>query len=429
MSVSEQRRHATEALAVGGGLIGAGAAANYGIDRLMERKGVKTPARSLLSRKPRLRPAHGPYMAGRVGTASLRTVGIPLAAYGAFNVLSPADKVARVRLKDDIVRPALDSATGRQQARKAKAQLSQNRASRKTAQSTNVGKADLTSAETEELAGRKSKGSKLALVGGTLGLAALGARTPELARLAAKTSRTKNLRGLKALAAKEPSATKASNALGIAAIGAGSIGSFNYAAQQKLERKQVQKSIPSEGVIRGLGKVRVLSQHSKDSFMVLDSRDTRRLVNRNRLTFTGGKKKAASKVKPASNKQMSLGFEKSDDRFLRNHSDRISPQAESGYRYLREGRNRSLKDMAKDPLHSVSHGKKAARWNKKMTKIRSKGFERASMDEYGSGREVTKALIPMGGIRLPRMRKPALRRSYISRSSSGRQFSVRGTTR
>jgi len=427
MSVSEQRRHATEALAVGGGLIGAGAAANYGIDRAMERKGVKTPARSLISRKPRLRPAHAPYVAGRVATASLRTVGIPLAAYGAFNVLSPADKVARVRLKNDVVKPAIDNATGRQQARKAKAQLSQNRAARKRAQSANVGKADLSSGETQELARRKGKGTKLALVGGSLGLAALGARVPEVARIAAKTSKTKNLRGLKTLAAKEPGATKASNALGIAAIGTGSIGSFNYAAQQKLERKQVEKGIPTEGVMRGLGKVRVLNQQSKDHFMVLDSRDTRRLVHRNNLTFTGGKK--SSKKKPSGGEQLTFGFGKSDDRFLRNHSDRISPEAEAGYRYLREGRNSSLKDMAKDPLRGVQHGKKAARWNKKMTKIRAKGYQRASMDEYGSGREIGKAFIPVLGSRLPRMRKPALRRSYINQNVNGKQFSVRGTTR
>lgn len=425
MSAGEQRRHASEALAVGGSMVGASAAANYGMERLMDRKGIKTPARSLLSRKPRLHPAHAPYMVGRAATAATRTVGIPLAAYGAFNILSPADKVARVRLKDDVVKPTLNTATGRAQAKKVKRQLSENRAARKRAESANVAKSDLTDDERNELLRRKRKGSRLSLAAGTMGVAALGLRAPELARAAQKVPKVGGLRALKRVAAHEPAATKASNALGVAAIGTGSIGSFNYAAQQKLERKQVGKSLPSEGVIRGIGKVRVLGQHSKDHFMVLDNRDVRRMVHRDRLTFTGGKKN------PNAGTQLRLF--KSDDRFLRNHADRISPEAEAGYRHLREGRNNALKDVAKDPRHAIEHGKKAARWNKRMTKIRAKGYERASNGEYGKGREVEKGLVPKALVRpgsaLPKMRKPALRRSFIQTSPTGRQYTVRGTTR
>lgn len=466
MSAGEQRRHATEALAVGGGMVGASAAANYGMERALERKGIKTPARSLLSRRPRLHPAHGPFMAGRSVTAATRTVGIPLAAYGAFNVLSPSDKVARVRLKDDVVRPTINTATGRAQAKKVKRQLSENKAARKRAQAAPVTKSDLTDSERDELLRRKSKGSRLSLAAGTMGVAALGLRAPEVARAARKLPKVGGLKALKQMASREQGATKASNALGVAAIGTGSIGSFNYAAQQKLERKQVTKSLPSEGVIRGLGKVRVLGQHKKDHFMVMDSRDTKRLVHRDRVTFTSGKKKpdsgtqlklfkalvaevskeltpekkAAAKARarrngrpyPNAYDNMIAGgakFEKADDRFLRQHSDRISPQAEEGYRYLREGRNNALKDVAKDPRHAILHGQKAVRWNKKMSKIRAKGYERASNGEFGEGRDVEKALIPMRGPRLPRMRKPALRRSFIQTSPTGTQYTVRGTTR
>jgi hypothetical protein len=404
-------------------------------------------------------------MAGRVATAATRTVGIPLAAYGAFNLLSPSDKVARVRLKDDVVKPTLNTATGRAQAKKVKRQLSDNRAARKRAQASSVGKSDLTDAERNELSRRKRKGSRLSLAAGTMGVSALALRAPELARAAQKAPKVGGLKALKRIAAHEPAATKASNALGVAAIGTGSIGSFNYAAQQKLERKQVEKSLPTEGVIQGLGKVRVLGQHAKDHFWVVDSRDARRLVHRDRLTFTGGKKKtsagaqqlpldfgksltpekkAAAKARakrngrpyPNAYDNMIAGgakFEKADDRFLRNHSDRISPQAESGYRYLREGRNNALKDVAKDPRHAIEHGKKAARWNKRMNKIRAKGYERASNGEFGEGREVEKAVIPRAmvapGPHLPKMRKPALRRSFIQTSPEGRQYTVRGTTR
>jgi predicted GNAT family acetyltransferase len=50
----------------------------------------------------------------------------------------------------------------------------------------------------------------------------------------------------------EPTATRLSNTLGIGAIGVGSAGSFNYAAQQRLERKKeaVGKTAPSGGAIR-----------------------------------------------------------------------------------------------------------------------------------------------------------------------------------
>ena len=114
-------------------------------------------------------------------------------------------------------------------------------------------------------------------------------------------------------------------------------------------------------------------------------------------------------------------IKKRDDRFLRTHRDRISPEAEKGYRYLRRGRNeavtqssmtggfaglsaglgvhalrRGSKGMAAVGgataalfgSSSVREGRRAARWNARMGKIKAKGVERAAVGEYGRGRVV-----------------------------------------
>lgn len=255
--MSKERLHAGETTAIGAGMVGASAAANYGLDKILERKGLHKPVKAAFKRK--LHPAHIPYAAAKVATTSLRTVGIPLAAYGAFNMASPSGKIARIRIKDDVIKPTFNTATGRAQADEARKRLAAN----KTSRAESVTKTDLTDADKETLSRRKNSGRKLSLASGTMGLAALSLRAPEIARVATKAPQLNKLKSLKALAMKEPGATKASNALGIAAIGTGSVGSFNYASQQKLERKQVTKSLPIEGVMAGIGKVRVLSQHSK----------------------------------------------------------------------------------------------------------------------------------------------------------------------
>ena len=118
------------------------------------------------------------------------------------------------------------------------------------------------------------------------------------------------------------------------------------------------------------------------------------------------------------------GIGKRDDRFLRTHRDRISPEAERGYEYLRSGRNsaaaeagvgtaatglsgfiaaRSARHGGKvgyslaglagaaavgNGVQAVQQGRKAHRWNSKMGRIRAKAKERATAGEYGRGRVV-----------------------------------------
>lgn len=44
--------------------------------------------------------------------------------------------------------------------------------------------------------------------------------------------------------------------------------------------------LPRWAVLRGIGRCRVLSYEGKGYFMLLDCRDARRFVHRDRLTFT-----------------------------------------------------------------------------------------------------------------------------------------------
>ena len=92
----------------------------------------------------------------------------------------------------------------------------------------------LSPSESDRLSAHKKIGRGLALTSGTMGLTALGMRAPSGAKVLAS-------RGVKVpgrLVRAEAAATRHSNTLGIGAIGVGSMGSFNYAAQQKLERKK-----------------------------------------------------------------------------------------------------------------------------------------------------------------------------------------------
>ncbi len=312
-TVVRDRSKAAESAAVGGAMIAAGSAGNYGLDRMLERRGVATPGRALAGElmrpwkkdyKTKLRGIHVPYAAGRVASTAVRSAGIPLAAYGAFNVVRPGDKVVRVRLKDDVLKPTLNAAAGLGHAKNARSAL---------------GKADLTSREADRLGRRKQVGRDLSIVGGTLGLGALALRAPEAARAVSRVPRVGRLRALKALAARDSAATKASNALGVAAIGVGSVGSFNYAAQQKLERKQVVKSL-YDGMVKGLGRVRVVERTKPGYVTVYDSKDVRRFMLESRVTPVP-KRRAASSTPPPppSYEQLTLfkGLPSRDDRFLR----------------------------------------------------------------------------------------------------------------
>ena len=91
-----------------------------------------------------------------------------------------------------------------------------------------------TGKDQERLGRRRRVGGALSVAGGTMGLAALGLRAPAAAKVAVR----RGAKWAEPLARREVAATGHSNTLGVAAIGTGSAGSFNYASQQKLERRK-----------------------------------------------------------------------------------------------------------------------------------------------------------------------------------------------
>lgn len=99
-----------------------------------------------------------------------------------------------------------------------------------------VSKADWSAKDQDRLRRRRRAGRGLSLAGGTMGLAALGLRAPSAAKVLVR--RGARGPGLAALAARDSAATGHSNTLGVLAVGTGSAGSFNYASQQKLERRK-----------------------------------------------------------------------------------------------------------------------------------------------------------------------------------------------
>jgi hypothetical protein len=235
------------------------------------------------------------------------------------------------------------------------------------------------------------------------------------------------LRPVQRVASMSGKATNVSNSLLAVGAGSGAAGGFNYADQQRLEAKQFKKNL-GDGIVRGIGRVRVLNGEGKDAFRVLDNRDQYRIVPRHRLTWVPQKKakgRLVSVDKPSPVQepgQMELPFGKADDRFLRRYKSRISPNAEQGYKYLKRGRNRRVADAGVSTglaglatglgVHSLRRGSKgwaavngaaavlsgvsaagsandAARWNVKLGKIKAKAKEREAAGQYG--RPVEKA--------------------------------------
>jgi hypothetical protein len=412
--MANERRNAADYAAAGGVLLGASAAADGAVAWDRKKRGMDGPVRAAVKRKFTRRHAGqvGVKLAGRGAFAA----GLPLAAYGGYKMARPDGPVPKMDAKRDVVKPvtrgiALKDVVEQQERRFAKQ--------------------DLTQKETKVLVSRKKRGQHISAAAGVMGLGALALRAPEAAKFATKRSvKAGKNATLKRLAAKEPGSTKASNALGIVSIGTGAAGSLNYAAQQNLEAKAIKKTL-GEAMHRSakVGRLRVLSSPKKDYFDVLDNRDTRRFVHRSNLVFVKpkGKKKPVKVDKPSpvqSPTQMELPFGKADDRFLRQYKERISPEAERGYKYLKRGRNVRVADAAVSSgfaglsgglgAHALRRGSKgwaavgaagaglsgisalrsgneAHRWNSKMGKIKAKAKERAAAGQYGRGREVGKS--------------------------------------
>jgi hypothetical protein len=322
------RTRAAEWVGTGAGMLGAGVAGNALLDERLRRRGSAQLGLSTY-RSVRRKPGglswktHGPHLAGRAVTRGVQLAAVPVLATGVYG-LATGRRTEKLRPGRDVVKPTL----------------------RSTVLADNLAKA-LTAREQRAVNAHKKAGQGLALVSGSLGVAALALRSPQGAKALSR-------RGVKApvltrLAGREAAATRASDTLGVGAIGAGSVGSFNYARQQQLERRQY-------AVRKG---------------------------------------------------------------FLREHRDRISPDAERGYRTLRSQRNdatvsaagsAALAGLSGTVLHSewknlskpalaltaaggvaagygaVRSGVTAARRQRRMDSIEAKGRARAKLGLYAPGR-------------------------------------------
>jgi hypothetical protein len=369
-SKEERRRRSAKVLVAGSALTGSAALGNYALDRGMD----KGPGRLVESTlKGKLRPVHGAYAAGKMGVFATRMTGIPLMAAGAYGIAKPKQNVREFNIKRDVVKPVTNHLTLRQDAAVARARQVMEKADAAP---------DLTAREQKALIARKRRGRTLSEIGGTLGVTALTLRTPELAGIAARripsVGRNKTVTRF---AAREMGATRASNTIGVGAIGTGAIGSFNYAGQQRLETKQ-------QAATRR-------RQNEQDRVMVNN---------------------------PAVQKS---------DAFLRNHSQNISPSAERGYKDLAGMRNREAvmttgnavlggvvgadairrfrrKDKmgtavmgtwsAVQGLQTAYNATNAKRLQGRMNKIKAKGMERAAEGKLGPER-VGKSYVGGGAYR------------------------------
>lgn len=226
----EYRRNAAGQAATGVAMLGGASLADHGLNQRLARKGERGVSLAVVNSvrgKGRGFKAkvHVPHAAGKMAVRGVQVSSLPLIAIGARGVVSPR-KNKRVSLKEDVLAPSVRNATLAPQAEKAAEQLG--------LAEPEVRK-DLLVSEKRRLQRHRTVGRDLSLASGTMGLTALGLRAPQgaasLVRRGARSPR------LVRLANQAEAATKHSNTLGIAAIGTGSVGSFNYAAQQKLERK------------------------------------------------------------------------------------------------------------------------------------------------------------------------------------------------
>lgn len=239
----EYRRNAIGTAAVGGTTFGAGAYINRKAEDALKASGKPTLWDATFQRK--LSRTHANFAGKKLAARSLQVTGLPLAAYGVKEIVKPT-KNRQVDIKRDLISPVTENALLKDQVRRGEQRMS---------------KADWFESPNDAKVYRsKNRAKHFSEVSGTLGLSALALRSPEaaaaLTRQAAKNSRrlspkmnklAANPRLVK-LASKEPQATKASNTLGIGAIGVGSAGSFNFARLQGLEvkrdKEKVNKAIP-----------------------------------------------------------------------------------------------------------------------------------------------------------------------------------------
>ena len=156
---------------------------------------------------------HLPHLAGKLVVRGGQVSSLPLIAVGVRGMVKPKEN-RKVDLRDDVIAPTIRNATLADQVERAQERGLSKR---------------LTPREQERLDAHRGTGRTLSLASGTMGLSALALRAPQAAGVAVK--RGVKGKALRRLANQAEAATKHSNTLGVLAIGTGSAGSFNYAAQ------------------------------------------------------------------------------------------------------------------------------------------------------------------------------------------------------
>jgi hypothetical protein len=253
----QYRSNAIGTASVGGATFGAGAYINRKAEDALRNSGKPGLWDATMKRK--LGAEHVKFAGKKLGARSLQVTGLPLAAYGVKQIIKPT-KNRQVDLSRDVIKPVTQNALLTDQVKRGEHRMS---------------KADYNDEINRAKVNRsKQRAKRFSQVSGTLGLSALALRSPEAAaaisRQAAKTGKkvSPSLAKLGAnprlvkLASKEPQATKASNTLGIGAIGVGSAGSFNFARLQGLEVKRDKEKInkampkPSLKALKAIGEAR-----------------------------------------------------------------------------------------------------------------------------------------------------------------------------
>lgn len=273
----QYRRNAAGQAATGAVALGAATGADKMLnDRLHERGAMGVLRASGRSVADRFRKApkgngfsagtHLPHLGGKLVVRGAQVSSLPLIAVGVRGMVKPkANK--KVDLRQDVIAPTIRNATLADQVQRA-----QERGLAKR----------LSPSEQERLDAHRRTGRTLSLASGTMGLSALALRAPAAAATAVR--RGAKGRALVRLANQAEAATKHSNTLGVLAIGTGSAGSFNYATQQKLERKA---AVTDGGVDKGapLWAQRAANKVTKPVGRYLDRRATKVVES---LTPPGG---------------------------------------------------------------------------------------------------------------------------------------------
>lgn len=106
--VRRRRKNAAAHVAAGGLMVG-GAAATA--EHMRQKTGVKSTSSAIreIARTKKVLPKHGQHAATWLGTRGVAAAGVPLAAIGAKNLLSPRPKnVGRLDIQDDVIQESVD---------------------------------------------------------------------------------------------------------------------------------------------------------------------------------------------------------------------------------------------------------------------------------------------------------------------------------